>query len=162
MRRRTDEIRLVENIHFRYVRSEQNPADIASRGSFFNDLIDSMWFSGPPWLPHQQEWPPEVYEPIKDNQEFEVEAKILTVSVTKCRPPFDLCVGNYKDMHLLRVTAFCAIYLRKLASRCKLSVFQFSDRPINHAKNSWLRAEQNYHYFDVFCALREIKHHDLV
>ena len=41
-----------------YIPSEENPADIASRGSTVNELISSNWFTGPMFL-----WEPELPTP---------------------------------------------------------------------------------------------------
>ncbi len=56
------EINQLKNITFRYVPSKENPADIGSRGSTFQQLQESLWWTGPPWLNQEEEnWP------IQDN-----------------------------------------------------------------------------------------------
>jgi len=36
----------------------QNPADVLSRGTIVEELIvDELWWHGPSWLPHKEQWP---------------------------------------------------------------------------------------------------------
>lgn len=47
---RVREIHNVKEVTYKYVPTEDNPADIGSRGATFKDLHTSIWWSGPPWL----------------------------------------------------------------------------------------------------------------
>lgn len=49
----------IPNANWRYVASEDNPADCASRGILPTALIShNLWWTGPPWLQHPSEqWP---------------------------------------------------------------------------------------------------------
>lgn len=46
------EIRRTPNLFVQHVPTEQNPADIASRGSRTTNL-STLWWKGPMWLPHE-------------------------------------------------------------------------------------------------------------
>lgn len=56
---RIGEIRKIENCEFRYVKTEENPADYSTRGKTAGELIsDEMWWKGPRWLSKPvSEWP---------------------------------------------------------------------------------------------------------
>lgn len=55
---RVREIHNVTNVTYKYVPTEDNPADIGSRGTTFADLHTSIWWSGPPWLTSDpSHWP---------------------------------------------------------------------------------------------------------
>lgn len=42
---------------YRYVESQENPADIATRGCHIDDLENSLWWTAPLWLKkNQEEW----------------------------------------------------------------------------------------------------------
>ena len=71
---RVKEIKSEGNIIFGYVRSEENPANIASRGTTFQNLSqDRLWWFGPTWLTDPEtEWPGTVKE---FTEEVEVEAR---------------------------------------------------------------------------------------
>ena len=45
------EILMEKDTSFRYIASEQNPADIAMRGSVVSEIKQStLWWHGPSWL----------------------------------------------------------------------------------------------------------------
>uniref|UniRef100_A0A914DJA2 Uncharacterized protein n=1 Tax=Acrobeloides nanus TaxID=290746 RepID=A0A914DJA2_9BILA len=56
---RLDEIRVSDCREFRYVPTDQNPADFGSRGATPNELNQSkLWWDGPEWLKSQEkDWP---------------------------------------------------------------------------------------------------------
>ena len=63
---RLKEITALEGIHFRHIPSEENPADLATRGKAPVEL-SSMWWKGPNWLSKcEQHWPTEK-TPAMDN-----------------------------------------------------------------------------------------------
>src|SRR4051794_1329522 len=49
----------VKDLRFRYVPTDQNPADFASRGTTLAELRDNqLWWHGPTWLSMEEsEWP---------------------------------------------------------------------------------------------------------
>lgn len=50
-RSRLNEILVVNNLICRYVNTSDNPADLASRGCSFSELVHSnLWWNGPSWL----------------------------------------------------------------------------------------------------------------
>ena len=51
--------KLVPSDHWRYVSTQQNPADLASRGLHIQQLVDSsLWWQGPEWLLYPPgDWP---------------------------------------------------------------------------------------------------------
>lgn len=79
---RIREIRSYSDITFRYVPSELNPADLASRGCTFEHLQSSYWWIGPPFLQlSQDEWP----------QKYKVdESNILNEETTLLTPTAQL------------------------------------------------------------------------
>jgi len=54
---RVREIRTLSNIQFRYIPSEENIADLPSRGTSVDILNQSKWWTGPDWLKNEQSWP---------------------------------------------------------------------------------------------------------
>ena len=55
---RLKEIKSLQGVEIRFVPTEYNPADIATRGMTPQDLSSSTWWNGPPWLVHPRDkWP---------------------------------------------------------------------------------------------------------
>ena len=59
-------------IQWRYVPTEKNPADIASRGGH---IANSTWLTGPEWLADRDRWPENRVE--EKSPASEVEAKVM-------------------------------------------------------------------------------------
>ena len=68
------EIKKKSYIQWRYVPTEENPADVASRGCSSQN-IPTDWWSGPKWLQDQNSWPPDMA--TGPNNETESEAKVI-------------------------------------------------------------------------------------
>ena len=55
---RLREIKSLPKVCFKYVSTEENPADLATRGKTLQELSISIWWKGPHWLvDHEKEWP---------------------------------------------------------------------------------------------------------
>ncbi|KAL3077417.1 hypothetical protein niasHT_033955 [Heterodera trifolii] len=69
--RRVKEIRTLNECAFHFVRTAENPADIATRGAKPGELKDkSLWWNGPSWLKEDHnQWPKEMEFEIKDPPE---------------------------------------------------------------------------------------------
>ena len=78
---RVGKIKKHNEIKWRYVATQENPADIASRGSA---SVPKSWWYGPEWLPDRERWPENPI--IEKSTTSEVEAKavkeILAVAQT--------------------------------------------------------------------------------
>ena len=71
---RVKEMQKKSYIQWRYVPTEENPADVASRGCSPKNL-PANWLTGPAWLKDQSVWPEDIVT-VATN-ETEVEAKII-------------------------------------------------------------------------------------
>ena len=74
---RLKEIKSVQGAEIRFVPTEDNPVDIATRGMTPQELSSSMWWNGPPWLLRSRDkWP--VWKiPEKKHIEAEPTHKVL-------------------------------------------------------------------------------------
>ncbi len=74
------EINQLKNITFHYVPSKENPADIGSRGSTFQALQDSLWWTGPPWLSqNDRHWPKQETIPSLTENERTLQQPVYTI-----------------------------------------------------------------------------------
>ena len=64
---RVRKIREKDYIRWRHVPSQDNPADLGSRGGHV-DSANCLWWKGPDWLVTEENWPPEIVtSPSKDS-----------------------------------------------------------------------------------------------
>jgi hypothetical protein len=97
-----------------HVSTDQNPADIASRGSSCQELKRSSWFSGPPFLSDSGFVAPECIAPEPSVDDPEVKANAYTVNTLDCNPNILARVERFSSWHKL-ITAF-AVLIRKARS----------------------------------------------
>jgi hypothetical protein len=64
-----------EKIEWRYVPTQQNPADIGSRGTTRDLQVNETWMNGPGWLSEPAKWPEQIQ--IKPNEKSEFESRMV-------------------------------------------------------------------------------------
>ena len=73
---RLKEIKSLEGATFKHVSSEDNPADMATRGKCPKELTSSTWWMGPTWLKYpEKRWPVFKIPECKNIAGFESEVK---------------------------------------------------------------------------------------
>lgn len=111
---------LTEGCSWRHVDSMFNPADIVSRGAGPEELINSFWFSGPPYLHHpESSWPaPRFTDPDKCDERTGSAATLIT---TKLDTPDCISTCKYiNDFRKLRhVFAYVQRFLHNLKAQVK-------------------------------------------
>ena len=71
---RVAQINAKDYVKWRYVGTEQNPADVGSRGTLSRERLE-IWLKGPNWLTEPEMWPAVVQ--TKPSKETEAEAKLV-------------------------------------------------------------------------------------
>ena len=111
-----------DQVSWRHVPTEQNPADIVSRGSDVKDLENSIWFEGPSFLlSDSSKWPVNEHFELTENQKLSEAKKVcvfLAVEGTSnCLLDMMSKYSSYEK--LLRVTCFvtCRIKVSYLLQR---------------------------------------------
>ncbi|XP_011858427.1 PREDICTED: uncharacterized protein LOC105555984 [Vollenhovia emeryi] len=108
------------SVRWQHVRSHDNPADCASRGSTASDLVHhQLWWSGPPWLKNSPaSWPilpmPDAVDIL---QTVSSEARKATVHLVDPTPEGDLFTSYSSWIRLLRVTAYVRRYVQNLKNK---------------------------------------------
>jgi len=98
---------LIPEERWRYMSTQQNPADLATRGILVDDYKDkSLWWHGPSWLKSSSETWPRDEEAKADIVE---ECRVLITSVTS-DVANDL-LPRFSSFTLVRVTAYCFRWL---------------------------------------------------
>ena len=186
---RVREIRTAENIEFRYVASQDNPADLPTRGREPADLREcSFWWNGPQWLLNDpSDWPtwkipivrPEDLDNIEDTETPAVTLSSVSAKTTLLR----ISGEKYSTLaRLLRVTTYVLQFISrsvwaKLSCKTQEAI-QKKDELFGMAMNSccardreptqyrlagmmWTRQVQQDNYPDVFIAIAANKQHAL-
>ena len=149
-----------------YVSSEDNPADIASRGETVENLQNNKkWWEGPEWLSlSRNEWPSPCYE-ISDetravviheerkNKLFETGLVSATATEVDVNSPFKIDEGKYSShIKLIRITSWCVRFINALKKRTVNTNFLTSQELI-HSSLLWTRYIQKKHFSDVLTSI---------
>ncbi|XP_003382170.1 Pao retrotransposon peptidase family protein [Trichinella spiralis] len=142
---------LTPSLWWRYIPTEDNPADLASRGCTVKNLSTSLkWWQGPTWLRGPPEtWPEaEKEERIESLEVLEKELRATAVLVT-VSPPQDavnvINLGRYSSFErLIRVTAWCRRFRHNttLPSSSRRTGTGLTSDELKEAERVWIRQEQ--------------------
>ena len=170
MTNRLREIMALEGVTFRHIPSEQNPADMATRGQPPSEL-SSMWWNGPSWLTQpEQQWPDSKTPALDSNTqqlcESEVkrvktlfEAKLVTGEVPSKESEItknlsDINEKRFSSLHkLLRVTAWIMRLADRLMKR-DIGTGPITTSELQLGRLLWEQQIQHKHYFEVICSIK--------
>ena len=125
-----------------YIRSKDNPADIASRGCSLSNLkINCLWWNGPHWLIQAQEnWPKHEFSLKIDEKNLELKKMRPTVLVSTNELSILEKYSSFSK--LLRVVAYCHLFVSKpRKGSINLSSFEY-----NLALMSIVKLHQNLYF----------------
>ena len=155
------------DIHFRYVASADNPADIATRGITPENLQNfSLWWKGPDWLMTAPEtWPTwnvdevnrKVIEAIeseyKDNKVM-YEAGLTATDKNITSPPLGIDDAKFSSLkRLIRVTAWCLRFVTRLRKQGK-DTGPLNAKELSKAKVMWELFVQERGFSETIVALK--------
>ncbi|XP_076839331.1 uncharacterized protein LOC143484479 [Brachyhypopomus gauderio] len=91
---------------WKYVRTDENPADQASRGLKAKSLVQGgTWMSGPKFLPNENDWPEQPVlwkESLDEDPEVKNSVTVNTVKVEESTEPMSQLIGYYSDWNKLK------------------------------------------------------------
>ncbi|XP_078368252.1 uncharacterized protein LOC144652094 [Oculina patagonica] len=109
---RVQKIQQHQGIVWHHVPTDQNPADLGSRGG--SVISAPLWMNGPPWLPYPDQWPPNIE--IKASSESQAEAKVTKEILAIALPERDVFSELLEKYSLLKTLRICAWIARFLAN----------------------------------------------
>ena len=162
---RLKEIMPCKGVVFKHLSSEQNLADLATRGKPPSELT-SMWWNGPSWLNQpEKQWPDQKTPAIDINHQqlFEgelrggkilFEAKLVNGEIPSkefqiSRNLSDIDIKRFSSLHkLLRVTAWFLRFVDKLLKK-GITTGPITALELKLARRQWEQQTQNDYYYDV-------------
>ncbi|KAH8274173.1 hypothetical protein KR026_006209, partial [Drosophila bipectinata] len=134
------------------VRSEHNPADLASRGVALQDFADNqLWWHGPDWLQRpRSDWPTQGNDALVT----ELEKRAVKVHVAKA-PPEDLLERFSTLDKALRVLAYVNRFIQR-ARKIRLSFKEhLTANEVTTAERLLVSVTQRRHYVSEMGCLSE-------
>ena len=142
---RVKEIQKKSYIQWRYVPTEENPADVASRGCSPQN-IPTDWWSEPKWLQDQSSWPPDMA--TGPNNETESEAKVikelLSIAVGEDDQQDDL-LTKYRLWKTLQIKSWISRFITNCRTPSKERIKgHITTIEINAQKHQLIQNAQNH------------------
>ncbi|XP_025267450.1 uncharacterized protein LOC112638978 [Camponotus floridanus] len=140
--------------HWHHVSSQDNPADLYSRGVTPTSLLQSqLWWSGPTWLNlNKGSWP---QFPFVINKQEIPEYKATAITTIATKQPFDIFERYSNFLKLTRVVAYIFRFFNNLMRKIKPSRSyplqpgadnSVSPDEINHATQVLVKLVQRLHF----------------
>jgi hypothetical protein len=138
-------------IHWQYVNTKENPADLGSRGGSVNESTQ-LWLKGPEWLSKEESWPSDITTTPTDESCTELKPikEILAVAVVEDNL-FDKLLEKHELWKTIRIMAWIRrfIYNVKRCNRKKKTIWchhygrNSNNTELLDPENSKRRAEQS-------------------
>ena len=163
---RLKEIKSHKRMSFKYVPTQENPADLATRGKSPSELQCSIWWNGPTWLSNPQEkWP--VYkfsetssQTVGDQEEHKVlfETKLIAGESPDGNVNLSIIeIERFSSLQkLLRTTAWILRYVVKFKKRQTVTGL-LTSQELKKAKLLWDQFTQQKCYSDTIKLMRDGK-----
>ena len=172
---RLREIKSLPKVCFKYVPTEDNPADMATRGKTLQELSISIWWKGPHWLvDHEKEWPD--WKPPVSNVDFDAEGKgnkvffetkLIMAESSTIEKQAKTCIGNLINeerfstlLKLLRVTAWfiraASKFMKRITEEGALTA-----RELQESKYLWDLYIQKKCFSDIIQDIKQGKRNNL-
>ena len=108
---RVSKIQSHPEVSWHHVPTEDNPADLGSRGGQVTDC--KPWWSGPAWLPNKDEWPPDIVTTASPETQAEAKAtKELFAMAEAKNDTLDELLAKFTLTKAMRVSAWVSRFTR--------------------------------------------------
>ena len=122
-----------------YIPTDQNPADIGSRGCY-PDQLGELWFHGPKWISNKEKWPVQTHfsETEESKAEISTNKQKAMIAIDQNTPPNSIDKLLDKPYHkMMRITA----YLFRFAYQNNNKGVLTADE-IENAEKFWIKQAQ--------------------
>jgi hypothetical protein len=113
---RVRKIKVCPDIIWRHVPSQDNLADLGSRGGQVTGNL--LWWKGPPWLTNQSEWPRDIVTTATHESEAEAKAtrEVFKLAVEATKPP-DEILTKFSLNKAVRVNAWISRFVHNCRAK---------------------------------------------
>ena len=134
---------ILEADRLRHVPTDENPADLVSRGVFPEELAEAaIWWKGPPWLSKSPSTWPKCRKMLGSKELPELKSTVLSVQTPAAEYGED--VSDYN--RLVRCTAWILRFVHNCKKRAKWKQPTLTHQETEAAKR-WLVQRCQQHYF---------------
>ena len=138
--------------HWDHVPTEDNPADIASRGATASQLFENkLWWTGPNWLESNTTYWPHYRPTNEENQEKREPKSVLTLTIT----PHFMDVDRFSKLKtLVRVFAFIQRFINILKKDRSNFGTPLTATDLSNANFRMISFEQKRYFSEEFNLLK--------
>ena len=141
---RVRKIRSKEYIRWRHVGTQENPADLGSRGGDVKDT-NELWWQGPEWLAHPEQWSPDIVtRGTKETLEEAKATKELFAMAVAGEDEFDRLLARHNLWTTWRIGAWISRFVRNTrTTKGQRTTGPLTTEEVNRQKLFWTKRVQN-------------------
>lgn len=158
---RTSEIQSTfPSMSWRYVPSEDNPADCASRGVNPNSLKShKLWWNGPSWLTQDESCWPKLISPTNPEAESEARKSVLSCTMVVPDDRFDKLARKFSSLNKLKnVVAYVIRFIDIARGKDKRNIGLPNVLELEEALKLLIKLAQRKHFSESLDRLKANKH----
>lgn len=147
---------LTKNCQWRYISTDENPADCASRGVSIDQLTHhELWWTGPKWLHHDEhDWPSNTTHHVTTEEIPEAKRVKATIATTIPTDNIESITLRFSSYNKLRsCIAYCLRFVNNCQSTSKISG-SLSTIELAYAEKVIIRQVQRIYYNEEIVNLR--------
>eukprot|EP00794_Sanderia_malayensis_P007378 gene7378-biopygen5953 len=148
VRKRVDQI-LAADVKWMYCPTEDNPADMGTRGMTAVKLQHcGKWWNGPTWLTQREDWPMQPQALASEEVKGEMRLATVVIATTEVKLGISCCMDPKRyncGMKLFRVTAWVLRFINKIRRRSLEKHETLTVEEIKKAEEVWVKSVQQQH-----------------
>ena len=140
---RVHKIQQHDQVKWHHVPTEDNPADLGSRGG--NAVNSHLWKNGPTWLSDPSSWPPDIVleSTVETMAEAKVNRELFSVAIPK-DDALDHMLSNHALPRVLRIGAWVWRFIHNCRNQARnRTTGPISTEEIQHQELWWIKRAQN-------------------
>ena len=146
VRTRIDQILEAEDIKWNYCPTQDNPADLGTRGTTSTELQENQtWWNGPEWLTDEDKWPeqPEYLENATDQEERRETTILTTTTVQTTGLSNCIDINRFNSaLKMFRVTVWILRFVNKARKKSTETSEEPTKEEIDATEVMWARESQ--------------------